>query len=97
MAKNTPDISISPPDAALEGVAAPHGGYIQPVPTNRLPPEIVTVDSDHVSCDGRNDVIGGGLGHPRVWLTVDAHTNFVDCGYCDRRFVLSGKAKSGGH
>ena len=27
------------------------------------------------------------LGHPRVWLEID-DKGFVDCGYCDRRFVL---------
>ena len=93
MAKNTPDISLSPPQGLDEGIAAPHGRYVQPLPTNRLPPEIVTIDHDHVACDG----FGHGLGHPRVWLTVDKHTGFVDCGYCDRRFVLSANATHGGH
>ena len=93
MAINTPDISISPPQELQEGIAAPHGRYVQPLPTNRLPPEIVPIDRDHVSCDG----LGLGLGHPRVWLTVDKHAGFVDCGYCDRRFVLSANAKHGGH
>ena len=35
-------------------------------------------------CDGE----GGALGHPRVFLEMgEAH--FVECGYCDRRFVLA--------
>ena len=93
MAKNTPDISISPPQELEEGIAAPHGRYLQPHAENRLPPEIVSIDHDHVSCEG----LGGMLGHPRVWLTVDKFAGFVDCGYCDRRFVLSANAKSGGH
>ena len=38
-----------------------------------------------VACDG----VGGALGHPRVWLEIDEH-GFVDCGYCDRRFILAG-------
>lgn len=93
MATNTPDISISPPQELDEGIASPHGRYVQPLPTNRLPPEVVTIDHDHVACDG----MGAGLGHPRVWLTVDKYAGFVDCTYCDRRFVLSADAKHGGH
>ena len=37
-------------------------------------------------CDG----VGGALGHPRVYLRMDPETGFVECGYCDRRFVLEG-------
>jgi uncharacterized Zn-finger protein len=29
------------------------------------------------------------LGHPRVWLQID-EKGYVDCGYCDRHFVLIG-------
>jgi uncharacterized Zn-finger protein len=29
------------------------------------------------------------LGHPRVFLRID-EKGFVECGYCDRRFVLIG-------
>ena len=29
------------------------------------------------------------LGHPRVYLQID-EKGYVDCGYCDRRFVLAG-------
>lgn len=95
--KHTPDVSLSVPDALDEGTAAPHGRYVQPVATNRLPPEVIAIDTDHVSCDGHTDVISGGMGHPRVWLTVDTFTGFVDCTYCDRRFVLSPNAKPHGH
>ncbi len=49
------------------------------------PPEVVVVDEHRVACDG----VGGALGHPRVWLEMGAR-GFVECGYCDRRFVLSG-------
>ena len=35
-------------------------------------------------------MIDAALGHPRVYLHVDDETGFVDCGYCDRRFVLEG-------
>ena len=34
------------------------------------------------------------LGHPKVWLQIDAH-GYVDCGYCDRRFVLEGGPADG--
>jgi len=36
--------------------------------------------------------VGGALGHPRVWLEMGG-ARFVECPYCDRRFVLeSGSA-----
>lgn len=55
-------------------------------------PETIKVKSNRVSCDGASDIPGGAaLGHPRVWLEIDA-SGFVDCGYCDRRFVLIGGA-----
>lgn len=54
------------------------------------PPETVLADSPRVRCDGATDIAGGAaLGHPRVWLEID-EKGFVECGYCDRRFVLRG-------
>ena len=54
------------------------------------PPETVYTDRRRVSCDGASDVRGGAaLGHPRVWLEID-EKGYVECGYCDRRFVLAG-------
>ena len=56
------------------------------------PPETVLVETARVKCDGATD-IAPALGHPRVWLEIDEH-GYVDCGYCDRRFVLrSGPAE----
>jgi uncharacterized Zn-finger protein len=52
------------------------------------PPEVVVVNDTHVACDG----VGGGLGHPKVYMQI-GEEDFVDCGYCDRRFVLSEKAR----
>jgi len=53
-------------------------------------PETVFTASPRVSCDGASDIPGGAaLGHPRVWLEIDER-GYVDCGYCDRRFVLTG-------
>jgi len=52
--------------------------------------ETALTDSSRVFCDGATDIRGGAaLGHPRVWLEID-EKGFVDCGYCDRRFVLKG-------
>ena len=46
-------------------------------------PETVEVAERSVSCDGG----GGTLGHPKVYLNMGGDT-FVECPYCDRRFVL---------
>ncbi len=51
-------------------------------------PEIIEVTSRDVSCDG-----GGALGHPLVYLTIGPK-GWVECGYCDRRFVLEDDAAS---
>ncbi len=56
------------------------------------PPEVVTVETDRVACDGG----GGALGHPRVYLSVGANGQ-VDCPYCDRRFVLKAGAHAAAH
>ena len=53
-------------------------------------PEIVRTAKKRNACDGATDIPGGAaLGHPRVWLEID-EKGYVDCGYCDRRFVLVG-------
>lgn len=53
-------------------------------------PETIVVTSQRARCDGASDVRGGAaLGHPRVWIEIDAR-GFAECGYCDRRFVLKG-------
>jgi uncharacterized Zn-finger protein len=57
------------------------------------PPEIMETDKATVACEG----MGGALGHPRVFLAIDKE-GFVDCPYCDRRFVLKDGAAAGtGH
>src|SRR3982751_1326004 len=57
----------------------------QPALTGPGPvPEVIVVRSGRISCDG----VGGALGHPRVWLEMGEAT-FVECPYCDRRFVLA--------
>ena len=63
-------------------------------------PEIILTTSTRVRCDGASAIAGGAaLGHPRVWLEIDAHgphAGYADCGYCDRRFVLKGGAADHG-
>ena len=59
------------------------------------PPETTRVTTARVACDGASDLPGGAaLGHPRVWLQID-ESGYVDCGYCDRRFVLAGGPADG--
>lgn len=48
-------------------------------------PEVIEVEQHRVWCDGG----GGPLGHPRVYMEI-GEASFVECGYCDRRFVLAG-------
>ncbi|HTI67060.1 MAG TPA: zinc-finger domain-containing protein [Caulobacteraceae bacterium] len=56
-----------------------------PASSSAPAPETVVVHEHRIFCDG----VGGALGHPRVFLEMgEAH--FVECGYCDRRFVLAG-------
>ncbi|MEM9269571.1 MAG: zinc-finger domain-containing protein [Pseudomonadota bacterium] len=49
---------------------------------SRPAPETVETEKTRVSCDG------GALGHPLVWLQIDPEIGWVECGYCDKRFVL---------
>ncbi|MFW2542681.1 zinc-finger domain-containing protein [Primorskyibacter sp. 2E107] len=46
-------------------------------------PETKIVDSYRVACDGGE----AGLGHPRVWLQIPETTGFVECPYCDAKYV----------
>lgn len=58
-------------------------------------PETSRTTSSRVWCDGADQIRSTGnyqpaaLGHPRVWLEID-DKGYVDCGYCDRRFILTG-------
>ena len=52
------------------------------------PPEEIVVTSKRVACDGG----GGALGHPLVYMDM-GEDDFVECGYCDRRFVLAAKGR----
>lgn len=58
-----------------------------------LPPsEIIETTSKRVWCDNG----GGPLGHPRVYYDM-GENDFVDCNYCDRRFVYVGAGAGEGH
>ncbi len=46
-------------------------------------PETEVVSVMRVACDGSE----GALGHPRVWLQIDQDTGWVECGYCDKKFI----------
>ncbi len=48
-------------------------------------PETILVDDHRVSCDGG----GGALGHPLVWYEM-GDDGWVQCKYCDRRYILRG-------
>lgn len=60
----------------------------------QAPAEIIRVHHARVACDGSGHGIPAALGHPRVFLEIDEH-GYVDCGYCDRRFVLIGGPADG--
>ena len=68
----------SKPKVSKAAPPAPAGAPTVP------PPEQIVVRSRRIACDG----VGGALGHPRVWLEM-GEANFVECSYCDRRFVLA--------
>ncbi|MGX6646717.1 zinc-finger domain-containing protein [Maricaulaceae bacterium MS644] len=55
------------------------------------PPEVVVTERPRVMCDGG----GGALGHPRTYYDM-GEQGFVECGYCDRRFVLKGSRQDPG-
>jgi NADH dehydrogenase (ubiquinone) Fe-S protein 6 len=52
-------------------------------------PETFLVRNRRIACDGSGDGVPAALGHPRVWLEID-ESGAVECGYCDRRYVLIG-------
>nr|WP_217357373.1 zinc-finger domain-containing protein [Ruegeria arenilitoris] len=47
-------------------------------------PETKIVETSRVACDGGE----GALGHPRVWLQVPEDQGWVECPYCDCKYVL---------
>ena len=51
------------------------------------PPETIFVEDNVIGCDGGD----GSLGHPRVFLNLEAN-GATDCPYCGRRFVVKTQA-----
>ena len=49
-------------------------------------PETIEVTEPRVACDG------GAGGHPRVWLRIPLEQGWIECPYCDCRFVLRNRA-----
>lgn len=47
------------------------------------PPEVKIAQEWRVFCDGGE----GALGHPRVFYSIPHDSGYVDCGYCDARFI----------
>jgi uncharacterized Zn-finger protein len=58
------------------------------------PPEVIRVPTERVACDGSGEV-SPELGHPLIYMRMDEALGFVECGYCDRRFVLIGGSADG--
>ncbi|MBS0333256.1 MAG: zinc-finger domain-containing protein [Proteobacteria bacterium] len=82
MARKAPEKPLVKP---ASGKRKPEPAPAKPALIPPLPaPEVITVRSKRVACDG----VGGALGHPRVWLEM-GEADFVECTYCDRRFVLA--------
>ncbi len=52
------------------------------------PSEIIVVQGHRIACDGG----GGALGHPKVFLEM-GEGDFVECPYCDRRYVRAGSSE----
>ncbi len=46
-------------------------------------PETKIVNTWRVACDGSE----GALGHPRVWYQIPQDQGWVECGYCDCRYI----------
>lgn len=57
-------------------------------------PATEVVTSWKVACAGDEAL---GLGHPRVWLSISPEMGWVDCGYCDKRFVIDRDHAHGDH
>ena len=51
-------------------------------------PETQIVNRSRIACDGGE----GALGHPRIWLSIPDETGWIDCPYCDKRYILEGSA-----
>ena len=46
-------------------------------------PETKLVETYRVACDGGE----GALGHPRIWLQIPQEQGWVECPYCDCKYL----------
>jgi uncharacterized Zn-finger protein len=51
--------------------------------------ELIETHHLEVACDGG----GGALGHPRVYLHIDAARGQISCPYCSKTYVLKAAKK----
>ena len=56
---------------------------------SKLSKEIKEVTSSRVACDG------GTGGHPRIWLQIPDPQGWVECPYCDCKYVLKNNVQKG--
>jgi uncharacterized Zn-finger protein len=66
-------------------------GYTPQLTPGVTPEEIIEVSARSVPCDGG----GGALGHPRIWLRIEARE--ATCPYCSRTYRLAEGAGDDGH
>lgn len=53
-------------------------------------PETKIVETYRVACDGSE----GALGHPRVYLQIPEAEGFVECPYCDCKYIHKDHAEA---
>ena len=46
-------------------------------------PETQSTNKKRFACDGGDDA----LGHPRVWLQIPEPQGWVECPYCDCKYI----------
>lgn len=51
-------------------------------------PEVVEVTEYRIACDGKGE-------HPRVWLQIPQEHGWVECPYCDCKYVIREGSGSG--
>jgi len=66
-------------------------GYAPKKTEGVTPDDVIMVDARVVGCDGG----GGALGHPLVYLRIEAGQ--VTCPYCSRTYRLKDGAGDDGH
>lgn len=53
--------------------------------TTRPAPETENVTTRRVACNGGQ----GATGHPRVWLQIPEEDSWIECPYCDKKFIFT--------